>query len=64
VASSANAFIVTWCGVRGFESTRSTTVQATLLSTGVIEMTFGEQIDLVEGSRYRLGGRGISHPWI
>jgi hypothetical protein len=49
VASSADAFIVTWCGVRGFESTRSTTVQATLLATGVIEMTFGEQIDLVEG---------------
>lgn len=49
VASSANAFVVTWCGVRGFESSRSVTVQAALLPTGVIEVTFGEQIDLAEG---------------
>jgi hypothetical protein len=49
VLSSSNAFVVTWCGVRGFESTRTTTVQATLLASGVIEMTFGQQIDLVEG---------------
>jgi hypothetical protein len=49
VASAADAFVVTWCGVRAFESTRSTTVQAVLLPSGVIEMTFGEQIDLVEG---------------
>jgi hypothetical protein len=49
VGSSSSAFVVTWCGVRAFESTRSTTVQVTLLPTGVIEMTFGEQIDLAEG---------------
>jgi large repetitive protein len=49
VASAADAFVTTWCGVRGFESTRSMTVQVTLLPSGVIEMTFGEQIDLVQG---------------
>jgi hypothetical protein len=49
VQSASDAFVVTWCGVRGFESTRTMTVQARLLPTGVIEMTFGEQIDLVEG---------------
>ena len=49
VQSSATAFVVTWCGVRGFDSSRTITVQATLLPTGVIEMMFGEQIDLVEG---------------
>jgi hypothetical protein len=49
VQASSTAFVVTWCGVRGFESTRTVTVQTTLLPTGVIEMTFGEQIELAEG---------------
>ena len=49
----------------GFESTRSTTVQVTLLPTGVIEMTFGEQIDLAEGIVAVSPGRvrETSHPW-
>jgi hypothetical protein len=49
VQSSTEAFIVTWCGVQAFESSRSTTVQAVLLPTGVIEMTFAAQINLLEG---------------
>jgi hypothetical protein len=34
-------YTVTWCNVRGFESEKTATVQATLLPSGVIEMVFG-----------------------
>lgn len=49
VSSSSDAFVVTYCSVRGFESTRSTTVQAVLLPNGNVEFVFGDQIDLAEG---------------
>lgn len=46
VHAAADQYTVTWCGVRGFESTRVTTVQATLLPDGVVELKFGEPINL------------------
>jgi len=49
VQSSSDAFVVTWCSVRGFELAQSTTVQAALLPSGTVELTFGPQIDLSEG---------------
>jgi hypothetical protein len=49
VQSAPNAFVVTWCGVRGFESTKTMTVQASLLPGGVIEFAFGSQTDLATG---------------
>ena len=44
--SGADALTVTWCDVPGFESQSTTTVQVSLLSTGVIEMTFDPDIGL------------------
>ena len=38
--SAADQYTVTWCGVRGFDSTRTTNVQLTLLPDGTIEMKF------------------------
>ncbi len=40
--AAADQYTVTWCGVRGFESTRTTNAQLTLLPDGTIEMKFGE----------------------
>jgi hypothetical protein len=42
VNAAADQFTVTWCSVRGFDSTRTTTVQATLLPDGSVEMKFGD----------------------
>ena len=42
VNAAADQYTVTWCGIRGFESTQTTNVQVTLLPSGVIEMKFGE----------------------
>jgi hypothetical protein len=39
--AAADGYTVTWCGVRGFESTQTTNVQLTLLPGGAIEMKFG-----------------------
>jgi len=39
--AAADQYTVTWCGVRGFESTRTTNAQLTLLPDGSIEMKFG-----------------------
>jgi len=39
--AAADQYTVTWCGVRGFESTRTTNAQVTLLADGAIEMKFG-----------------------
>jgi len=39
--SAADQYTVTWCNVRGFDSQRTVTVQATLLPSGNIEMIFG-----------------------
>jgi len=40
--AASDQYTVTWCGVRGFESTRTTNAQVTLLPDGAIEMKFGE----------------------
>ncbi|MCA1563107.1 MAG: hypothetical protein LC804_23570 [Acidobacteria bacterium] len=44
--AAGDQYTVTWCGVRGFESQRTTTVQATLLPDGIIEMKYGDSINL------------------
>ncbi len=49
VSAAADAFTVTWCGVRGFDSTRTMTVQTSLFPTGIVEVRFGAEIDLTEG---------------
>ena len=41
VNAAPDQYTVTWCNVRGFDSQRTVTVQATLLPTGNIEMIFG-----------------------
>jgi hypothetical protein len=41
VHAASDQYTVTWCGVRGFDSPRVTSVQATLLPDGAIEMKFG-----------------------
>jgi hypothetical protein len=41
VNAAADQYTVTWCNVRGFDSQRTVTVQATLLPSGNIEMIFG-----------------------
>lgn len=48
VRAAADQYTVTWCGVRGFESSRVTNVQATLLPDNSIEMKFGANISLQE----------------
>lgn len=48
VNAASDQYTVTWCGVRGFESSQVTTVQATLLPDGAVEMTFGGTITLDE----------------
>jgi hypothetical protein len=40
--AAANQYTVTWCAVRGFDSTRTATFQTTLLPDGTIEMKFGD----------------------
>jgi hypothetical protein len=39
---------VTWCGVRGFDSVRLVTAQATLFPDGSIEMKYGETINIFD----------------
>jgi hypothetical protein len=41
VNATSDLYTVTWCGVRGFDSQRTTTVQTTLLPDGSIEMAYG-----------------------
>ena len=41
VNAASDQYTVTWCSVRGFDSERTVTVQATLLPSGAIEMIFG-----------------------
>jgi hypothetical protein len=49
VNAAADQYTVTWCGVREFDSTsRVTTVQATLLPDGGIEMKFGATISILD----------------
>ena len=42
VNAAADQYTVTWCAVRGFDSTSAVTAQATLLPSGAIEMKYGE----------------------
>lgn len=46
VHAAGDQYTVTWCRIRGFESSRSTTVQATLLPDGTIELKYGASITL------------------
>ena len=46
VHAAGDQYTVTWCGVRGFESTRITTVQTTLLPDGAVEMKFDSAVTL------------------
>jgi len=40
VNSAADQYTVTWCGVRGFDTTQTVTAQATLLPDGTIELKY------------------------
>ena len=46
--AASDQYTVTWCNVRGFDSTRTTTVQATLLPNGTIEMMFGATVTITD----------------
>jgi hypothetical protein len=46
--AAPDQYTVTWCDVRGFESTQTTTVQATLLPDGTIEFKFADAIGLTD----------------
>ena len=46
VNAAADQYTVTWCSVRGFDSTSTTTVQATLLPDGSVEFKYGAGITL------------------
>ncbi|MEO8074876.1 MAG: hypothetical protein ABI818_01020 [Acidobacteriota bacterium] len=48
VNAASDQYTVTWCNVRAFDSVRTTTVQATLLPSGTIEMIFGSTITVLE----------------
>jgi hypothetical protein len=48
VRSASDGFTATWCGVRGFDTARTTTVQVTLLPDSSIEMKFGDAIALTD----------------
>jgi hypothetical protein len=46
--AAPDAFTVTWCGVRGFDSTRVVTAQATLFPDGSVEFKYGETITIFD----------------
>ena len=46
VDTSSDHYTVTWCTVRGFDTTRTVTVQTTLLPNGTVEMMYGPTISL------------------
>jgi hypothetical protein len=48
VNSAPDQYTVTWCNVRGFDSTRTTSAQATLLPDGSIELKYASGINLPE----------------
>jgi hypothetical protein len=58
VDAASDAFTVTWCGVRGFDSTQTTTVQASLFATGAIDVKFGPEVSLTEALVAVSPGRG------
>ena len=48
VNSASDMYTVTWCGVRGFDSVRVVTAQATLFPDGSVELKYGETINIFE----------------
>jgi hypothetical protein len=40
VHAASDQYTVTWCNVRGFDSARTVTAQATLLPSGIVEMVY------------------------
>ena len=46
--AASDAYTVTWCGVRGFDSVRVVTAQATLFPDGSIEFKYGETINIFD----------------
>jgi hypothetical protein len=48
VSAASDAYTVTWCNVRGFDSPRVVTTQATLLPDGSVEMKYSDAINILE----------------
>jgi hypothetical protein len=48
VDAAGDALTVTWCSVRGFDSSSTVTAQASLFPDGVVELRFGEPTTLAE----------------
>ena len=46
VNAALDQYTVTWCNVRGFDSTRTVTAQATLLPDGSVEMKYSDSINI------------------
>lgn len=46
VHSAGDRFTATWCGVRAFESVRTTTAQVSVLPDGAIEMRWGSEVNI------------------
>jgi hypothetical protein len=44
--AASDQYTVTWCNVRGFDTTRTVTLQTTLLPNGTIEMIYGASINV------------------
>jgi hypothetical protein len=60
VDAASDALTVTWCGVRGFDSTQTTTVQASLFASGAIDVKFGPEVTLTDALIAVSPGRGSS----
>jgi hypothetical protein len=46
VNAASDQYTVTWCNVRGFDSTRTVTAQATLFPDGSLEMKYADSINI------------------
>ncbi len=44
--ATSDQYTVTWCNVRGFDTSRTVTLQATLLPSGNIEMIYGNSVNV------------------
>ncbi len=44
--AASDQYTVTWCNVRGFDTTRTVTLQTTLLPNGTIEMIYGASVNV------------------
>ncbi len=62
--ATSTEYTVTWCGVRGFDSTDRATVQVSLLPEGVIEMKFNDDGTTLRDAVVGLspGGTGDFNP--